>query len=88
MSDNYIENKIKADGSNTMGKNIRRLRILRGFTNTELSKREDFKSLGLSREALVKIESGKQHISVNQLRLIARIFDCDYDDILDEPYWS
>lgn len=67
-----MEQKIKQEGID-IGGNIRRIRLEKGIGQTELIGMLDLKDIGMTREALVKIERGIQHITGTQLRAI-RVF--------------
>lgn len=72
-----MEQKIKQDGID-IGGNIRRIRLEKGIRQTELIGMLDLKEIGMTREALVKIERGIQHITGTQL--------CGIRDCLETPY--
>ncbi len=78
------EEKI-VDPDNIIGSNIRRIRLEKGIGQTELVKMLQLKDVEITRETLVKIESGKQHIKLEQLRVIKVFFDVRYEELLDEP---
>ena len=75
--------KIKNDSCNTIGKNIRRLRKERGIGQTELVRKLDLINISMTRETLVKIERGIQHIQLEQLKGIKEILGASYEDLLD-----
>ena len=76
-----IEQKIKQDGID-IGGNIRRIRLEKGIGQTELIGMLDLKEIGMTREALVKIERGIQHITGTQLRGIRDCLETTYDELL------
>ena len=49
---------------------------------TELARRMQLEGVDTTREALGKIERGKQHISASQLRAIRDILSTTYDELL------
>lgn len=55
------------DNDNIIGSNIRRIRLEKGIGQTELVKQLQLLDVNITRETLVKIESGKQHIKLEQL---------------------
>ena len=59
--------KIKQDNGN-IGRNIREIRLARGIGQTELVRLLDLQGIAITRECLVKIERGVQHLYVQQLR--------------------
>ena len=75
------EQKIKQDEIR-IGENIRRVRRERGMGQTELARRMQLEGMDMTREALVKIERGTQHISASQLRAIRDILSTSYEELL------
>lgn len=76
-----MEQKIKQIGID-IGGNIRRIRLEKNIGQTELSGMLDLKGIEMTREALVKIERGVQHITGAQLRGIRDCLDTSYDELL------
>jgi transcriptional regulator with XRE-family HTH domain len=76
------EQKIKQDGIIRIGENIRAERKLRGVGQTELVRRLQLAGVSMTRETLVKIERGIQHIQAAQLRAIRDALRTSYDDLL------
>lgn len=74
------EQKIKQDIC--IGANIREIRIRRGLKQTELVRLLQLEGVPMTREALVKIERGAQHIQASQLRAIKNALGATYDDLL------
>lgn len=77
-----MEQKIKQDIC--IGTNIRAVREEKGMKPKELLRRLQLEGLDITREALVKIESGNQHIRASQLRAIRDALDTTYDALLAE----
>lgn len=75
------EQQIK-QGEIRIGVNIRRIRKARSVGQTELARRMQLEGVDTTREALGKIERGKQHISASQLRAIRDILSTTYDELL------
>lgn len=71
------------DNDNIIGSNIRRIRLEKGIGQTELVKQLQLMDVDITRETLVKIESGKQHIKLEQLKSIKKLLDIDYIELLD-----
>lgn len=71
------------DNDNIIGSNIRRIRLEKGIGQTELVKQLQLMDVDITRETLVKIESGKQHIKLEQLKKIKSIFDTTYDNFFE-----
>lgn len=78
--------KIISDNSNTIGKNIRRMRIDRGIGQSEMVRQLQLMDINITRETLVKIERGQQHIKLDQIRGIKEILNTSYDSILDNDH--
>ncbi len=62
-----MEQKIKQDSIH-IGENIRRERLQKGIGQTELVRQLQLAGVEMTRETLVKIERGTQHIQATQLR--------------------
>ncbi len=75
-----MEQKIKQDIC--IGANIREIRRLRGLKQTDLVSLLQLEGISMTREALVKIERGTQHIQASQLRAIRDALHTTYDDLL------
>ncbi len=76
-----MDQKIKQDSGN-IGRNIREIRTTKGIGQTELVRLLDLQGVSITRECLVKIERGIQHIQMQQLRAIKQALDVTYDEIL------
>lgn len=57
--------------------------ILIFIRQTELVRQLQLIGVNITRETLVKIERGIQHIKLSQLHGICRILESSYEDILD-----
>ncbi len=79
-----ITEKIKNDKINTIGKNIREARLKANIGQTELVSRLQLLDIKMTRETLVKIERGVQHIQLEQLKGIKQVLDVTYEELLDE----
>ena len=73
--------KIKQDEIN-IGANIREIRLSRSIGQTELVRMVQLQGVDMTRECLVKIERGIQHIQAVQLRTIRDALDTTYDELL------
>lgn len=76
-----MEQKIKQDNGN-IGKNIRKIRKEKGIGQTELVRMLDLEGVSITRECLVKIERGIQHVQVQQLRAIKKVLGTTYEELL------
>ena len=75
-----IIQKIKQDDIK-IGANIRRIRKEKGIGQTALAIKLQLSGTDITREALVKIERGIQHIYASQLRSIRDALDTTYDEL-------
>lgn len=76
-----MEQKIQQDEI-FIGKNIRRIRKEKGIRQTEMVALLQLENVMITREALVKIERGIQHIQATQLRAIKNVLETTYDELL------
>ena len=76
------ELKIKQDIR--IGANIRRIRKEQGVRPKELVRLLQLEGVEMTRETLVKIERGTQHIKASQLRGIRDALHTTYDALLAE----
>ena len=76
-----MEQKIKQDEI-FIGENIRRIRKEKGIRQTEMVALLQLENVMITREALVKIERGIQHIQATQLRAIKNVLETTYDELL------
>ena len=75
------EQKIKQVGID-IGRNIRRIRLEKAYGQTDFVRMLQLKNVDITRETLVKIERGIQHITGSQLRGIRDCLDTTYDELL------
>lgn len=75
------DSKIKQDEIR-IGENIRRVRKSRKIGQTQLAIRLQLRGIDMTRESLVKIERGIQHIYATQLRAIKEELETTYDELL------
>lgn len=72
-----LEQKIKQLENGNIGRNIREIRM-----QTELVRELHLQGIYITRECLVKIERGIQHIRVDQLKAIKEQLHTTYDELL------
>ena len=65
-----------------IGANIRRVRLNRKIGQTKLVTMLHLAGLDMTRESLVKIERGIQHVSASQLFAIKNALETTYDELL------
>lgn len=75
------EQKIKQDEIK-IGLNIKNIRKQKGYGQTETVRMLQLIGVPMTREKLVKIERGVQHITASQLRGIRDVLETTYDDLL------
>ena len=73
--------KIKQDEIQ-IGRNIREIRLEKGIGQTELVRCLQLDGISMTRETLVKIERGTQHIQAIQLRGIRDALGTTYEELL------
>ncbi len=78
-----MEQKVKQD-SIQLGKNIRRIRKEQNIGQTELVALIQLKNVPITRETLVKIERGIQHIKATQLKAMKEALNTSYEEIFKE----
>lgn len=76
------EQKIKQDEIR-IGENIREIRKSKGIGQKELVGLLQLEGVSMTRETLVKIERGIQHIQASQLRAIRDALGTTYDELLN-----
>lgn len=76
-----MEQKIKQNEI-CIGYNIRRIRKEKGIGQKELVTLLQLENIEITREALVKIERGIQHIRAAQLRAIKNALNTSYEELL------
>ena len=76
------EQKIKSDSEILIGQNIRDIRMSKQIGQTELVRLLQLHGISITREAIVKIERGIQHIYASQLKAIKDVLDTTYDELL------
>lgn len=74
------EQKIKQDKI-FIGANIRRIRKEKRIKQVEMVRDLQLMGINITREALVKIERGIQHIYASQLKAIKNVLDTTYDEL-------
>ena len=65
-----------------IGRNIREIRLKKKIGQTELIRQLQLSNVEMTRETLVKIERGIQHIYATQLRGIRDVLGTSYDELL------
>ncbi|HAR1782161.1 MULTISPECIES: helix-turn-helix domain-containing protein [Enterococcus] len=78
----FLKEEKLIDKENVIGRNIRRIRLEKGMGQTELVRELQLSKIAMTRETLVKIEGGRQHIKLDQLKAIKDILQVSYEDLL------
>lgn len=76
-----MEQKIKQDEIK-IGANIREIRTSKKIGQKDLVTLLELQGISITREVLVKIERGIQHIQASQLRAIKNALNTSYDELL------
>lgn len=69
--------------NNVIGSNISRIRKDKGTAQNELVKMLQLNDVNITRK-LVKLESRRQHIKLEQLRGVKKVFHLNYEDLLKD----
>ncbi len=75
---------VRNDEKICIGANIRRIRKEKQIGQTELVGMVQLQGVSLTRESLVKIERGIQHVKASQLKAIKEALQTSYDELLKE----
>ena len=75
------EQKIKQDGI-CIGSNIKRIRKEKKIKQVDVVRKMQLLGADITRESLVKIERGIQHIYASQLKAVKEVLDTSYDELL------
>ena len=76
-----LEQKIKQDAI-FIGKNIKEIRKQKKIKQIDVVRKMQLMGIDITRESLVKIERGIQHIYASQLKAIKEILDTSYEELL------
>jgi len=76
-----LEQKIKQDSIH-IGKNIKNIRKQKKIKQIDVVKQLQLMGIDITRESLVKIERGIQHIYATQLKAIKEVLNTSYDELL------
>ena len=66
-----------------IGKNLRFLREQAGLTQDQVAARLQVEGCDITRSALAKIEVGQRHIYPDEIILIKKILNVEFDDIFN-----
>lgn len=78
-----MEGKIKNDGNICIGTKIREQRLKKHIGQTQLVRLLQLQGVSITRETLVKIERGAQHVKASQLKGIKECLDVSYEDLIE-----
>lgn len=76
------EETIRNDENICIGANIRQARIQNHMGQTQLVRLLQLQGASITRESLVKIERGIQHVKASQLKAIKECLNVSYDDLI------
>ena len=72
--------KLKQNEVFGIGKNLRRLRKLKGYTQVDMAAKLDLYGLNISRVTYNKMEHDNYSIRINELLALKLILECGFDD--------
>ena len=75
---------MNADFEKKVGRNIRNYREKAGMTQELLSAKMQLEGCDITRSALAKIEVGQRHIYIDELRLLVKLLNIEYKDLLEQ----
>lgn len=75
----------KRKQQNVIAAACRRLRLSNGWTQSQLTARCQLMGWMISRATLAKIESGFRHANDAEVALLARVYNCSTDELLQQP---
>lgn len=75
------EQKIKQDAI-LIGQNIKNIRKQKKIKQADIVRKMQLMGVDITRESLVKIERGVQHIYATQLKALKEILETTYDELL------
>jgi len=67
-----------------MGQIFRRLRLERKLSQSAVAVKIQLLGSTMSRDTYAKIESGGRNIKISDLKIIKRVFDVSYDELLGD----
>lgn len=73
----------KLKSNDLLGKRLRMLRLNGDFHVAELARDMQLRGCEITRETLVKIESGKRHIKIRELITLKEALNVTYEQIFD-----
>lgn len=76
----------KLKSNNFFGQRLRMLRLENDLHVVELAREMQLRGCDITRETLVKIESGKRHITIKELITLKEALNVTYDQIFDNLY--
>jgi len=71
-----------------LGRNVKRIRQERGWSQTALAHELGFLGLLLRQTTMAKLEGGVRPTSADELWALASVFEVPYDDLLPTPLWT
>lgn len=71
-----------------LGRNVKRIRQERGWSQTALAQHLGFLGLLLRQTTMTKLEAGVRPTSADELWALASVFEVPYEDLLPTPLWT
>jgi len=76
--------KFKQDNEFGIGKNLKRLREKKGYTQVEVSAYFDLYGINISRVTYNKMEHNYYSIRIKELMILKQIYGCDYEAFFED----
>lgn len=76
--------RISQRESSLLGKNIKRLRVERGWRNRDIICRLQLRGIDIGSSTYSKVESGKTNPTVTMIMALAEIYQCEYKEFFKE----
>lgn len=76
--------RVNQYNNSIIGKNIKRLREKKHLRNIDVVTMVQLEGVDISASTLSKIERGTSNPTADQLRILTKIFDCDYNAFFEE----
>lgn len=72
--------RINQRQNHLVGSNIKRLRVERGLRNYDVICQLQLRGIDISSSTYSKVESGKNNPTVDTIRALAEIYQCEYEE--------
>ena len=76
--------RLNQNQNHLLGTNIKRLRMERGLRNQDVICQLQLRGLDICSSTYSKVEAGKTNPTVDMVRALARIYQCEYEEFFRE----